>query len=51
MDMQQILDMIYVIQGIADPNQPQDLASFKQRMQEIWEMACEIMDRTGYQPD
>lgn len=45
----EILALVHEIQGAADPNQPKD--TLKARMAEIWEKACEVMDRTGYQPD
>jgi hypothetical protein len=51
MDINAILMLVYEIQGLADPNDSQTLQSLKERMKETWEKACEIMDRTGFQPD
>lgn len=51
MDIQAILQLVYEIQGLADPNDLQTLESLKSRMDEIWDKACEIMERTGFQPD
>lgn len=49
MGFDEILRMVHEMQGAADPNHnPADIA---ERMQKIWELACEIMDRTGWQPD
>lgn len=45
---QEILDVLYRIQGAADPNHP--AKTLKERMREIWDLACEVMDKTGYQP-
>jgi hypothetical protein len=50
-EVAKILEIVYQIQGAADPNHPQTLASLKERMQEIWEQACAVMERTGYRPD
>jgi hypothetical protein len=48
MDSAEIMALVHEIQGAADPNHPKE--TLKTRMAEIWEKACEIMDRTGYQP-
>ena len=48
MDVSTIVDIVYQIQGAADPNHPDD--SLKERMREIYDWACHVMDRTGYQP-
>jgi hypothetical protein len=44
-----LLQLVYEIQGSADPNHPDTLESLKERMKEIWEKACEIMERTGFE--
>lgn len=48
MDTNQILAYVYEIQGNSDPNDSP--ATRKERLARIYEIACEIMDRTGYQP-
>lgn len=49
MDVTAILEAVHRIQGAADPNHPAE--SMAARMDEVWEVACEVMRRTGYQPD
>jgi hypothetical protein len=44
-----LLREIYEIQGTADPNQGE--STLTERMREIWERCCEIMRRSGYEPD
>ncbi len=48
MDVNAILEAVYLIQGQADPNHPAD--SLEERMQAVYQLACMVMDRTGYQP-
>ena len=48
MDSETILRKVYEIQGAADPSHPAD--SLAERMQEIFDLACEIMQGTGWQP-
>lgn len=49
MDTHAILQIMYEIQGNADPAHPEK--SLKERMQEIYDKACEVMRRTGFDPD
>ncbi len=49
MDVDKILDAVYEIQGNADPNDSP--RTRKERLDRIYELACEVMDRTGYDPD
>lgn len=44
-----ILMAVYRTQGLADPNHSAD--DLKARMDEIYEMACDVMRRTGFHPD
>ena len=47
-----ILMAVYRTQGLADPNNPSSSADdLKARMDEIYEMACDVMRRTGFHPD
>ena len=49
MDSYSILNLVYEIQGAADPAHPE--SSLKERMEEIYEKACEVMRGTGFMPD
>lgn len=49
MGFDQLLNIVYQIQGAADPNH--EPATLAERMQEIYDTACGVMDRTGYRPD
>jgi transcriptional regulator of met regulon len=49
MSVNEILEIIYEIQGAADPNHP--AADLKERMDEIFERASEVMRKTAYDPD
>lgn len=58
MDIHAILQAVYEIQGAADPNHDNRkgktdvrLCDYQRRMKEIWERACDVMDRTGFQPN
>lgn len=49
MDSIKILWEVYRIQGLSDPNQPAtDLA---ERIAEIYELACSVMEQTGFDPN
>lgn len=49
-----ILQIVYEIQGLSDPNHPRIDASgalvIAERMDEIYRLACQIMEQTGYCP-
>jgi hypothetical protein len=49
MGSDEILSRVYEIQGRADASHPAE--TLAERMQEIYDLACEIMQGTGYQPD
>ena len=48
MDSNEILELVYEIQGRSDPAHSAD--SLAERMQTIYDVACDIMQRTGYDP-
>ena len=48
MGFDEILEVVYQIQGLADGAHPD--ASRKERLDEIYALACELMRSTGYQP-
>ena len=48
MDSDEILALVYEIQGNAEPAHPAN--SLAERMQTIFDVACDIMQRTGYEP-
>lgn len=48
-DFHYLLTTLYEIQGLSDPNDsPKTL---EERMTRIHELACETMQRSGFQPD
>ena len=49
MDSYNILNAVYQIQGLADPNESPK--SLEERMREIYDLACHVMEQTGFQPD
>lgn len=49
MGVHDILMLVYEIQGIADPNHPDQ--TLKERMGDIFTMACGILQDTGFMPD
>jgi hypothetical protein len=49
MDSYQILMAVYRIQGASDPNHND--SDIKERMREIFDDACEVMRKTGFNPD
>lgn len=49
MDVHAILEAVYRIQGLSDSSHP--AKSLEERMAEIFDLACDIMRRTGFQPD
>ncbi len=48
MDVGEILDAVYLIQGIADPNTTVSNPALKLAL--IYDLACHVMEKTGYQP-
>ena len=49
MESHEVLEIVYEIQGASEPNQPD--STLKERMEEIYEMACRVMRQTGFHPD
>lgn len=49
MNTKDILEIVYQIQGAADPAHPAGTRA--ERLDEIYELACDVMRQTGYRPD
>lgn len=49
MNTDEILEIMYRIQGFSDPNGNTEMMT--ERMTEIFELASDVMRRTGYHPD
>jgi hypothetical protein len=49
MPVSEIVEALYRMQCLADPNHPAD--SMLERLEEMYDIACDIMRRTGYMPD
>ncbi len=48
-DFESLLSALYEIQGAADPNHP--ASSLKERMDEVFEIASDLLARSGWHPD
>jgi hypothetical protein len=49
--LHELLNQLYQIQGKSDPAHPETVESLKERMAEIYEIACDAMNQSGFQPE
>ncbi len=45
-----VLEALYEIQGNSDPNDSTEPDDMKNRLDLIYRITCDIMDKSGYQP-